>query len=106
MGMRKKTVVPAATFKALFQELIPWSFIYALLRRCGGRRRCPPKITPSELILGLVFHVVAEAVKPGQSFWIGEDTLITVKTLSSGHVERKRQASYRAADIFTGPVPG
>ena len=43
--MRNKTAVPAATFKALFTELIPWSFIYALLRRCGVRRRCPPVIT-------------------------------------------------------------
>ena len=61
LGMRSKTAVPAATFKALFQEFIPWSFIYALLRRCGVRRRRPPMITPVELIQGLVFHVVAEA---------------------------------------------
>ena len=52
--MRTKSSVPAATFKALFQELITCSFIYALLRRCGVRRRCPPVITAVELIQGLV----------------------------------------------------
>ena len=61
LGMRNKTAVPAATFKALFNELIPWSLIYALFIRCGVRRRRPPEITQVELIQGLVFHVVAEA---------------------------------------------
>jgi len=42
--MRSKTFVPVATFKALFNELISWSFIYVLLRRCGVRRRCPPVV--------------------------------------------------------------
>jgi hypothetical protein len=59
--MRNRTFVPAATFKALFQELIPWSFLYTVLRRCGLRRRCPPVISGGELICGLVFHAVAEA---------------------------------------------
>lgn len=59
--MRTKTAVPIATFKALFQELIPWSFICALFLRCGVRRRRPPTISAAELIQGLVFHVVAEA---------------------------------------------
>jgi len=61
LGMRSKNVVPVATFKALFEELLTWSFIYALLRRCGVRRRCPPVVTAVELIQSLVFHVVAEA---------------------------------------------
>ena len=59
--MRYKTVVPAGTFKALFQELLPWSLIYVLLRRCGVHRRSRPYITAVELIQCLVFHVVAEA---------------------------------------------
>ena len=58
--MRTKPTVPVATFKALFQELIPWSFIYALFLRCGVRRRRPPTLSAVELIQGLVFHVVAE----------------------------------------------
>ena len=60
LGMRNKTI-PVPTFQALFRELIPCSFICALLLRCGVRRRRPPTITATELIQGLVFHVVAEA---------------------------------------------
>ncbi len=61
MGMRTKTPIPVATFKALFRELIPLSFICAVLLRCGLRRRRPPTLTAPELILSLVFHVVAGA---------------------------------------------
>jgi len=61
MGMRTKTIVPIATFKTLFGELIPWRLLCGLLLRCGIRRRRPPVITAAELIQGLVFHVVAEA---------------------------------------------
>jgi hypothetical protein len=58
--MRNKAVVPAATFKTLFRELIPSSKLSTLLRRCGVRRRRPPRINTTELIHGLVFHAVAE----------------------------------------------
>lgn len=61
LGMRNYTVVPTAAFKTLFEELIPWTFLYVLLRRCGLRRRCPPVVTAVELIQSLVFHVIAEA---------------------------------------------
>jgi len=60
LGMRTKTI-PTATFKTLFQTLIPCAFICALLLRCGVRRRRPPTLSADELIQSLVFHVVAEA---------------------------------------------
>jgi len=85
LGMRTKTVVPVATFKALFQELIPWSFIYALLRRCGVRRRRPPTITAAELIQGLVFHVVAEAGTLAQ-----HTKQLTGKTITDGALAQRR----------------
>jgi type I restriction enzyme R subunit len=62
--MRTKTIVPIATFKTLFRELIPWSFLCGLLLRCGVRRRRPPVVTAAELIQGLVFHVVIPAANP------------------------------------------
>ena len=85
LGMRNKTAVPAATFKALFTELIPWSSIYALLRRCGVRRRCPPVITAVELIQGLVFHVVAEAGTLAQHV-----KQLTGKTITDGALAQRR----------------
>jgi hypothetical protein len=61
MGMRNKTVLPAASFRALFRDLISASLLAAILRRCGLRRRRPPEITVAELLRALVFHVVAGA---------------------------------------------
>jgi hypothetical protein len=85
MGMRTKSAVPTATFKALFNELISWSFIYALLRRCGVRRRCPPVVTAVELIQGLVFHVVCEAGTLAQHV-----KQLTGKSITDGALAQRR----------------
>jgi hypothetical protein len=83
--MRTKTAVPIATFKALFQELIPWSFICALFLRCGVRRRRPPTLSAAELIQGLVFHVVAEAGTLAQHV-----KQLTGKDLTDGALAQRR----------------
>ena len=83
--MRNKTVVPAATFKALFKELFTWGFIYSLLRRCGVRRRCPPYVTAVELIQCLVFHAVAEAGTLAQHV-----KQLTGKTITDGALAQRR----------------
>lgn len=85
LGMRNKTVVPAATFQALFQEFIPWSLIYTLLRLCGLRRRRPPLVTAVELIQSLVFHVVAEAGTLAQHV-----KQLTGKTITDGALAQRR----------------
>jgi len=85
LGMRYKTVVRAATFKALFKELLTCSFIYALLRRCGIRRRRPPVITPVELIQSLIFHVVAEAGTLAQHV-----KQLTGKVITDGALSQRR----------------
>ena len=59
--MRNKTVLPVPTFKALFHDLLSVSLLAAILRRCGLRRRRPPRISAAELLCALVFHVVAGA---------------------------------------------
>ena len=85
LWMRNKTVVPAATFKALFKELFTWGFIYSLLRQCGLRRRCPPYVTPVELIQSLVFHTVAEAGTLAQHV-----KQLTGKTITDGALAQRR----------------
>ena len=85
LGMRSKTAVPTATFKALFKVLITGSFIYALLRRCGVRRRCPPVVTAVELIQSLVFHVVAEAGTLAQHV-----KQLTGKVITDGALAQRR----------------
>lgn len=83
--MRHKTAIPSATFKALFNELIPWSLIYALFLRCGVRRRRPPEITQAELIQGLVFHGVAQAGTLAQHV-----KQLTGKTITDGALAQRR----------------
>jgi hypothetical protein len=85
LGMRNKTVVPVGAFKALFQELIPWSFIYALLRRWGVRRRRTPVVTAVELIQSLVFHVISEAGTLAQHV-----KQLTGKTITDGALSQRR----------------
>jgi len=95
LGMRNKTAVPAATFRALFKELIPWSLVYALFLRCGVRRRRPPVITQVELIQGLVFHVVAEAGTLAQHM-----KQLTGKTITDGALAQRR--ALLPAAVFEG----
>ena len=83
--MQTNTVVPAGTFKALFAELIACSSFYALLRRCGCRRRRPPLVTAWELIQGLVFHVVAEAGTLAQHV-----KQLTGKDITDGALSQRR----------------
>ena len=83
--MQNKPVVAAGTFKALFAELIACSCFYALLRRCGCRRRRPPLVTAWELIQGLVFHVVAEAGTLAQHV-----KQLTGKDITDGALSQRR----------------
>src|ERR1039457_507342 len=83
--MRNNTIVPVATLRALFTELLPCRFLYTLLRRCGVRRRCPPVISAWELIQGLLFHVVAEAGTLAQHV-----KQLTGKTITDGALTQRR----------------
>lgn len=83
--MRTKTVVPVATFKSLFEEVISSRAIRALLRSCGVRRRCPPVVSATELIRGLVFHVVAKAGTLAQHV-----KALTGKSITDGALSQRR----------------
>jgi len=85
LGMRNNTVVPAATFKALFIELIPCALLYRVLRRCGVRRRRPPVVSAWELIQGLIFHVVARAGTLAQHV-----KQLTGKSVTDGALAQRR----------------
>ena len=85
LGMRNKSTVPAATFQALFQALIPWSLLNTVLRRAGLRRRCPPVIRTPELICGLVFHGVAAGGTLAQHV-----KALTGKSITDGALAQRR----------------
>jgi hypothetical protein len=59
--METNTSLSTPVFKKLFHALLPAKVIRHLFRLIGPALRRPPKITPVELIMGLVFHVLAGA---------------------------------------------
>jgi hypothetical protein len=83
--MRNKTVVPGATFKALFGQVFSYQFLYGLLRACGLRRRRPPGVSAFELICGLVFHVVA-----GKGTLAQHVKEVTGKDITDGALAQRR----------------
>jgi hypothetical protein len=83
--MQTKTVLPIATFKSLFGEVVPSRAIRALLRSCGVRRRRPPVVSATELIVGLVFHVVAKAGTLAQHV-----KALTGKSITDGALSQRR----------------
>jgi hypothetical protein len=95
LGMRNKTIVPAATFQALFKQFIPRSLIYSLLRRCGLRCRRPPVVTAAELICGLVFHVVA-----GTGTLARHVKQLTGKSITDGALSQRR--ALLPLEVFEG----
>lgn len=84
--MRSQTVVPAPTFKTLFRELMPCSFLGAVFRRCGLRRRRPPRISAAELICGLIFHGVA-----GRGTLARHVQELTGKSITDGALAQRRR---------------
>jgi len=85
MGMQSKTSVPVSTFKSLFAEVIPRRATRALLRSCGVRRRCPAIVSATELIEGLVFHVLAKAGTLAQPV-----KALTGKSITDGALSQRR----------------
>jgi hypothetical protein len=83
--MQTKTVVPVPTFKSLFAEAVPFRATRALLRSCGVRRRCPPVVSVTEVIEGLVFHVVAKAGTLAQHV-----KAVTGKSITDGALSQRR----------------
>jgi hypothetical protein len=93
--MRNNTVVAAASFKALFNEVFTWRLIYSLTRRSGMLRRCPPHVTSLELIQSLVFHALAQAGTLAQHV-----KQLTRKTITDGALAQRR--ALMPTSVFEG----
>ena len=59
--MRHNASVSSSTFKQLFRLFLPTKIIRYWFTLLGPAKRRPPTILPHELIMGLVFHVLAGA---------------------------------------------
>ena len=59
--MRNKASVSSSTFKQFFTLFLPAKIVRRWFRLLGPGKRRPPTITSYELLMGLVFHVMAGA---------------------------------------------
>lgn len=57
--MRKRPTLSTAVFESLFDTLVPRPFLRRIVRQFGPAQRRPPKVAATDLIMGLVFHVLA-----------------------------------------------
>ena len=85
LGMQNPTAISHSVLKKLLSEFLPSQLINRLFRWCGPARRCPAKITPSELIRGLVFHVLAGAGTLAQHM-----KQLTGQTITDGALSQRR----------------
>ncbi|HUR44830.1 MAG TPA: IS4 family transposase [Candidatus Saccharimonadales bacterium] len=85
--MRIKASVSSSTFKELFRLFIPVKVIRRWFKLLGPAKRRPPKVTGEELIMGLVFHVLAGAGTLAEH--VGK---LTGKTITDGALSQRRSA--------------
>ncbi len=83
--MRKNVSVPVASFKQLFRRFLPAEIIRHWFNLLGPAKRRPPVISPRELLMGLVFHVVAGAGTLAQHM-----RELTGKTITDGALSQRR----------------
>jgi hypothetical protein len=97
LGMHKKTHFSGTVFKTLFQQFISPALIRRLFAQHGPAHRCPPKVTAVELMMGLVFHLLAGAGTLAQHM-----KQLTGKTITDGALSQRRLAVPWA--IFAGLI--
>jgi hypothetical protein len=84
--MRHNASVSSSTFKQLFRLFLPTKIIRRWFKLLGPAKRRPPTILPQELIVGLVFHVMAgagtlaEHVRQMTGKWITDGALSLRRT--------------------------
>jgi hypothetical protein len=83
--MRNHASVSSSTFKELFRLFLPAKIIRRWFDLLGPAKRRPPKISAQELIMGLVFHVLAGAGTLAEH--VRE---LTRKTITDGALSQRR----------------
>lgn len=84
--MRNKAPISSCVFKNLFREFLPTRVIRRWFKLLGPVARRPPEIKAEELIMCLVFHVIAGAGTLAQHV----KTLIR-KSITDGALSQRRQ---------------
>ena len=86
LGMQTKLQISGSVFKALFKQVLSSTLIRRLFSiHVPKAHRRPPTITPFELIMGLVFHMVA-----GTGTLANHMKLLTGKQITDGALSQRR----------------
>ena len=83
--MLRNASLPSSTFKELFRTFLPAKIIRRWFDLLGPAKRRPPKISAQELIMGLVFHVLAGAGTLAEHV-----RQLTRKTITDGALSQRR----------------
>jgi hypothetical protein len=83
--MRKPASLSSATFGQLFRRFLPARVINRWFKLKGRAKRRPPKITACELVMGLVFHVMAGAGTLAEHV-----QQVTNKSITDGALSQRR----------------
>jgi hypothetical protein len=83
--MRKNASRPSVSFRQIFESFLPARTIRRWFKALGPVLRRPPMITAQELIMGLVFHVMAGAGTLAQHVKV-----VTGKTITDGALSQRR----------------
>lgn len=67
--MQEHTAPSGSVFRSLFRQVLPSGSIRRIFKLCGPAQRRPGLLTPSELVMSLVFHFVAGAGTFAQHVW-------------------------------------
>ena len=84
--MRTKLQLPEGTFHQLFEQLIARKGLKEILRAYGPAKRRPPQLKATELIKGLVFHVMQGGGKLAENM-----KRCTGKKISDSALSQRRQ---------------
>lgn len=83
--MRNNASVSCSTFKQFFTLFLPAKIVRRWFRLLGPGKRRPPTITPYELLMGLVFHVMA-----GTGTLAEHVMELTRKSITDGALSQRR----------------
>jgi len=83
--MQSQAIVSSKVFQSLFTQLVPVRLVNWLFKLCAPKARRPGRLRPHELIMSLVFHVLAGAGTLAQHV-----KQITGKTITDGALSQRR----------------
>jgi hypothetical protein len=85
--MRTKTPLSASVFRSLYARLVPAALVRRIFRLSGPSRRRPPIISPVELMMGLVWHMLQGVGTLAENVGV-----LTSKKITDGALSQRRTA--------------